>query len=110
MISSIAADAIMVDQSLLYRATVALDDATAIPEGTQLRIAIVVDAAEDVVAVPVVAVVSDLEGRPAVRVIDDDRVTTVPVELGMAAGAWVEVTSGLDGGETVLVSEATTDR
>lgn len=28
----------------------------------------------------------------------------VPIEVGMSQGAWVEVTSGLDGDETVVVA------
>jgi membrane fusion protein, multidrug efflux system len=61
-----------------------------------------IDARRDgVVAVPAAAVVDD-DGSPAVRVAQangPDHV--VPVETGLVADDWVEITAGLDGGEEV---------
>jgi peptidoglycan hydrolase-like protein with peptidoglycan-binding domain len=61
-----------------------------------------VDASRDhVLAVPVSAIVDDA-GSPAVRVAHDgapDEI--VPVETGLVADGWIEVTAGLAGGEQV---------
>jgi peptidoglycan hydrolase-like protein with peptidoglycan-binding domain len=61
-----------------------------------------VDAHRDgVLAVPVSAIVDD-GGAPAVRVASadgPDRV--VPVQTGLVADGWIEITAGLDGGEEV---------
>jgi hypothetical protein len=61
-----------------------------------------VDARRDgVVAVPVAAVVDD-GGSPAVRVAQADGPDhVVPVETGLVADGWVEITAGLDGGEEI---------
>lgn len=60
------------------------------------------DARRDgVIAVPVGAIVDD-GGAPAVRVVQGsgpDRV--IPVETGLVADGWVEITAGLDAGEEV---------
>ena len=61
-----------------------------------------VDARRDgVLAVPVAALVDD-GGSPAVRLARADGADrTVPVETGLVADGWVEITAGLDGGEEV---------
>jgi hypothetical protein len=61
-----------------------------------------VDARRDgVVAVPVSAIVDD-GGSPAVRVAQPDGPDNiVPVQVGLVADGWIEITDGLDGGEEV---------
>jgi Putative peptidoglycan binding domain len=61
-----------------------------------------VDARRDgVVAVPVSAIVDD-GGSPAVRVAQPDGPDNiVPVQIGLVADGWIEITAGLDGGEEV---------
>lgn len=61
-----------------------------------------VDARRDgVLAVPVAAIVDD-GGLPAVRVARADGADqVVPVETGLVADGWIEITAGLDGGEEV---------
>lgn len=61
-----------------------------------------VDARRDgAVAVPVAAVVDDA-GSPAVRVAQPDGPDhLVAVETGLVANGWVEITTGLDGGEKI---------
>jgi cobalt-zinc-cadmium efflux system membrane fusion protein len=55
-------------------------------------------------AVPVVAV-ANVEGRDVVFVQAGERAFEVrPIELGMTAGDWVEVLSGLSAGETIAAS------
>ena len=60
---------------------------------------------EDVLAVPVNALVALLEGGYAVeRVADDGTSTLVGVELGIFQDGWVEVRAdGLDAGDAVAV-------
>ena len=94
------------DESIVYPGEIAVDEDLGVSEGAQARVSIEVRKADDVLAVPVAAVISDEQGEPAVRVVDADRtITTTPVELGVSQGAYVEVTSGLDGSETVVVVE-----
>jgi hypothetical protein len=51
--------------------------------------------------VPVAAIVDD-GGSPAVRVAQPDGPDlVVPVETGLVADGWVEITAGLDGGEDI---------
>jgi HlyD family secretion protein len=61
-----------------------------------------VDARRDgVIAVPVAAIVDD-EGSPAVRVAQGDGPDQiVPVDTGLVADGWIEITAGLAGGEEV---------
>jgi hypothetical protein len=61
-----------------------------------------VDARRDgVLAVPVTAIV-DGGGSPAVRVVQESGPdVAVPVETGLVAGGWIEITAGLDGGEEI---------
>jgi membrane fusion protein, multidrug efflux system len=61
-----------------------------------------VDARRDgVLAVPVAAIVDD-GGSPAVRVARADGADqVVPVETGLVADGWIEITAGLDGGEEI---------
>jgi Putative peptidoglycan binding domain len=61
-----------------------------------------VDARRDgVLAVPVAAIVDD-GGSPAVRVARADGADkVVPVQPGLVADGWIEITAGLDGGEEV---------
>ena len=56
---------------------------------------------QGVIAVPVAAVV-DGDGSPAVRVAQADSADRlVPVETGLVADGWVEITAGLEGTEKV---------
>lgn len=94
------------DGSLVYPGRITLVEDLEAPEGTQVRVTIVVDRAVDVVAVPLAALVSDADGSAAVQVVDSDGlIETMPVELGVSEGAWVEIVSGLNGDERVLVAE-----
>lgn len=107
VVSEVSLEAIDSQGGLLYPAVVEVTDTLEVPEGTQVRLTIVVQQAEDVVAVPIAAVVSDSDGGPVVRVANPDGgIETVLVELGFSEGAWVEVTSGLSGGESVVVAES----
>jgi multidrug efflux pump subunit AcrA (membrane-fusion protein) len=94
------------DESVVYFGRVTLEDDLDVPEGTQVRVAIVVDRVEDVLTVPLASLVADMDGRTSIRVVrSDGTVKTVVVNLGLSEGAWVHITSGLTGDETVLVAE-----
>lgn len=91
--------------SLMYPAVVTLDATLDVPEGTQVRVAVLLDRVE-ALAVPLAAVLAGGGGEPLVRVVrPDGTLEPVPVDLGMSDGAWVEVRSGLRGDELVLVVE-----
>ena len=93
------------DGSLIFPGQVRLDQDLEAPEGTQTQVTVIVDRVEDVVVVPVASVVSDGGGGAVVRVVEPGGgLRTVPVELGMSQGAWVEVVSGVEEGDTVLVA------
>lgn len=106
VLASVAEDPVeREDLSLVFPAQVVLDDAWDVPEGTQTRVVVVTSRAEDVLVVPVAAVISDEAGRPVVRIVDGAGGTRiVVVELGMSEGAWIEVMSGLEEGDTVVVA------
>ena len=69
--------------------------------GAEATMALVEARREDVIAVPVSAIVGD-SGSPTVRVVGpagSDQ--TVPVETGLVADGWVEISAGLAGGEEI---------
>ncbi|MEM7092524.1 MAG: Calx-beta domain-containing protein [Actinomycetota bacterium] len=73
-------------------------------DGANVSITVLVEEAIDVVAVPVQAVLQGANGDE-VRVVDPDtgQVTRVPVETGLGEDSWLEITSGLEAGQIVLV-------
>lgn len=71
--------------------------------GFLARVEFPIERREGVIAVPTGAVgVSD--GRSFVYLIDADTLVVRPVETGMTASGWVEVTGGLEGGDRVVSS------
>jgi peptidoglycan hydrolase-like protein with peptidoglycan-binding domain len=85
-----------------------LDD----PSGTRgldqapVTVNITTATARDVLAVPVGALVQLLDRGYAVQVQEGDRLHYVPVQLGLFAGGWVQVSGdGLAAGQTVVVAQ-----
>jgi hypothetical protein len=69
--------------------------------GAEATVTLVDARRDDVLAVPVAAIVDD-GGSPAVRVARADGADqVVPVETGLVADGWIEITAGLDGGEEI---------
>jgi hypothetical protein len=69
--------------------------------GAEATVTLVDARRDDAVAVPVAAIVDD-GGSPAVRVAHADSPDRIiPVETGLVADGWVEITAGLDGGEEI---------
>lgn len=75
--------------------TISGDGGTDRPIGSAVEVVRTVADREAALAVPVAAIVQGAEG-PSVRLVDGDADRLVPVELGIVAGGWVEVTDGLD--------------
>jgi multidrug efflux pump subunit AcrA (membrane-fusion protein) len=72
------------------------------PEMTA-SVSILLERREDVLAVPAKAVQRE-RGKNVVYVIEDDRTESREIKAGWRDGQWIEVASGLEEGETVLLS------
>jgi multidrug efflux pump subunit AcrA (membrane-fusion protein) len=86
---------------------VTLDDPSASGglDQAPVSVSITTATADDVLAVPVGALVQTLDGTYAVQVEEAGQLRYVPVELGLFAGGWVEVSGpGLADGSTVVVA------
>jgi hypothetical protein len=69
--------------------------------GAGATITLVAARRDGVLAVPVAAIVAD-GGSPAVRVARADGADQiVPVQTGLVADGWIEITAGLDGREEI---------
>lgn len=85
------------------------NDGSLLP-GAAVDVYLLCNAVSDVLSVPVGAL-SEQQGKMFVFVkLDDECYTKVPVETGASDGRRVRVTSGLHGGETVVVEGAVTVR
>ena len=85
---------------------VALDDpaASGSLDGAPVKVQVVTSAAENVLAVPVEALLALAEGGHAVEVMHADGTTNlVAVELGAFADGWVEVTGEVAEGDEVVI-------
>lgn len=75
-----------------------------LPDGTQVKATFLLQEVADALAVPLGAVVAGADGKPAVQVVEGGgRVRLVPIVTGLVDGAYVEVRSGLLGGESIIV-------
>ncbi len=73
-------------------------------DGAIVTIEVIVNEAVDVFAVPISAVSQDATGNKEVRILTDaGTIERVSVETGLEDGALIEITSGLDGTEIVIV-------
>jgi multidrug efflux pump subunit AcrA (membrane-fusion protein) len=75
-------------------------------DGAAVSIDVNVQAANNVLSVPIAAVKQNGLGQDVVRVIDlahGGRVTDVPVRTGLADSSYMEIDSGLTEGEVVIV-------
>ena len=78
-------------------------DAAALQPGMFGRISIAHDQRADALVVPRVALLED-EGDSAVFVVRGGKAVRVPVKLGYAEGAWIEIRDGLQPGAQVVVA------
>ena len=92
------------DGSESYGVTLTLDDDGQDPGNGPVEIFLVRHEREDVLAVPVNALLALLEGGYALeRVTDSGGITLVPVEVGLFADGWVEVRGDVAAGDEVVV-------
>jgi RND family efflux transporter MFP subunit len=89
------------DRSRLYEVRLALRD-NYWPVGTTVRVAVPTAKPREVVAVPRDALVLRLTGVSVFRVGEDGRAQLVPVQTGVADGAWIEVVGDLGAGDAVV--------
>ena len=80
-----------------------MDDCVRAP---QSRIAMVAKTVNDAVMIPASAVLKSAEGAATVMIVSQDRAHQVAVETGIRQGDRVQITKGLGGNETVIVSGA----
>jgi RND family efflux transporter MFP subunit len=74
--------------------------------GTTVRVLAIAHTLNDAIVVPASAVLKTPEGASTVMVVDKDTAHQVPVETGIREDDRVQITKGLSGGETVVVSGA----
>lgn len=89
-----------------YQVTVAVDNPPAkLRVGMTAQVNIILAEQADIVAAPVAAL--NLQGDQTVVnvVTDEGTIIAVPVEVGFQGGNFVEITSGLEGGETVVIGD-----
>ncbi len=73
-------------------------------DGASVNIDVILEQRVDAITVPVAAVLQDGQGNDVVRIVlEDGRTRQVEVDVGLSEGAFVEIRSGLDGDELVLV-------
>lgn len=99
------------DGSTFYPADVTLpDDTFDEVDGAQAQVTIIIERADNALVVPVAAVVATQDGGSGVRVVTGrDAAQVVEVELGLSQGGQVEVVTGLDGSEEVVVAQVGAD-
>jgi hypothetical protein len=78
-------------------------------DGATVTIKVTVQAANNVLTVPIAAVKQDGLGRDVVRVINlgTGHITEVPVQTGLSDSSYIQIDSGLSEGQVVLVDEIT---
>lgn len=88
----------------LYGGVVEIADPLTGVDGASVTIDVILDERVDVLVVPVAAVLQQ-GGEREVRVINDDgTIDRVTVEVGLVDDEYIEITSGLEGDEIVVVS------
>ncbi|MFZ6002776.1 MAG: Calx-beta domain-containing protein [Actinomycetota bacterium] len=88
----------------IYEGVVEIVDLVTAVDGAKVNIDVILDERVDVLVVPVAAVLQQ-GGERQVRIINDDgTIDRVTVEVGLVDDEFIEITSGLEGGEIVVVS------
>jgi len=72
--------------------------------GTTVSVQMVARTIDDAIFVPAPALLKTPEGESTVMMVSNGRAHQVPVETGIRQGDHVQITKGLSGGETVIVS------
>jgi multidrug efflux pump subunit AcrA (membrane-fusion protein) len=98
-------------QAQTYKGKINVVGALGAADGATVTIDVVLDSATNVLTVPIAAVKQNGDGHDVVRVIDlgnGAHVTEVPVETGVSDDSYIEIRTGLKGGEVVVVETDTT--
>jgi len=74
--------------------------------GSAVTITAVARTLNDVIIVPLSALLKTPDGATIVMIVKDNRAHQVPVETGVRQGDRLQITKGLSGGETVIVNGA----
>ena len=74
--------------------------------GTTVNVQMIAQTLNDAVVIPVSALLKTPEGQSTVMIVNADRAHQVSVETGIREGDRVQITKGLSGGETVIVTGA----
>lgn len=86
-----------------YEGTVVVEGDLAAVDGARATVDVTLSERLGVLSVPVAAVLRSA-GGDVVRVVNDEgTITRLPVTIGLVDGEWVEITSGLEGDELVIV-------
>lgn len=100
------AEAAEIDQQGVerYQGEISLDNDLGVVDGTAVRVEVILEQVTNALVVPVAAVSLNGDGREEVRILNrEGTLDRVFVETGLTEGAMVEIVSGLDGGEQVVV-------
>lgn len=93
------------DGGVTYPVTIGITgDSTSLRNGSVASVAIVTDNATQALAVPTSAVHAD-NGQHSVTVLEGTTTRDIDVEIGAIGATWIEITQGLDGGETVVLAD-----
>ena len=93
-------------QAQTYQGKISVIGNLGAADGATVTIGVTLNSASNVVTVPIAAVKQNGEGRDVVRVIDltkGGHVSEVPVATGVSDDSYIEIRSGLRGGEVVIV-------
>ena len=91
-----------------FGATVEFENDGDIKIGMTASCTVILEEATDVIAVPIEAVYDTDDGRYVVCVNEDGTTENVTVETGISDDSYVEITSGLSGGETIKITTTVT--
>ncbi len=91
-----------------FSAIVTFENDGNIKIGMSASCEVILEEAEDVIAVPIAAVQITDDSRYVIVVNENGETENVEVETGISDDTYVEITSGLNGGETIQLIETTT--
>lgn len=86
-----------------YEGKVSVQTDLASVDGAKVSIDVTLERRENVIAVPVAAVLRASDGDEVRTVNDKGTITRVKVTIGLVDGEWAEITTGLTGSELVVI-------
>ena len=89
-----------------YKGVVDLGEGLSVVDGATARVEVILERRDGAVTVPIAAVGQNEEGDESVRVLnlDSGRIEDVVVVTGLQEDAFIEIVSGLEGNEVVVVA------